>query len=188
VTESSRGDEARAHDAPTRREAPRRAAAPAEATAVRVRVAGLPDLDTVVALRIALLREHDDNPVYRRLRPDASLRARPLFAAQLESRQETTFLAERGGEVVGILRCVEAQGSPLLYPSNYAYVSSTYVVPAARRQGVLRSLLGAATVWCGERGLTEIRLHNAPENPLSSGAWEALGFEVVEHLRMRRLP
>lgn len=171
---------------------PQRAAGPRAATpsaeAVRVRSAGPPDLDTVVALRIALLREHADNPVYRRLRPDAPSRARPLFAAQLESRHETTFLAEREGAAVGILRCVEAQGSPLLYPSSYAYVSSVYVVPDARRQGVLRALMGAAIRWCGERGLTEVRLHNAPENPLSSAAWDALGFEVVETLRLRRLP
>jgi hypothetical protein len=32
-----------------------------------------------------------------------------------------------------------------------------------------------------------MRLHNTPENPLSSAAWQALGFEVVEILRMRRL-
>jgi len=167
--------------------APRRAPAAPDPDAVRVRAAALADLDAVVGLRLALLREHDRNPVYRRLRPDAAARARPLFAAQIESRHETTFLAERGGEVVGILRCVEAQGSPLLFPPRYAYISSVYVVPAARRQGVLRALMGAATGWCEARGLAEIRLHNAPENPLSSAAWEALGFEVVEHLRFRRL-
>jgi len=188
VTRPRGGEDARTEGEASRREAPRRAPAPAGADAVRVRPAALPDLDTVVALRIALLREHGDNPVYSRLRPDAATRARPLFAAQLESRQETTFLAESRGAVVGILRCVEAQGSPLLYPSNYAYVSSVYVVPPERRRGVLRALMGAAVHWCGERGLTEIRLHNAPENHLSSGAWDALGFEVVEHLRLRRLP
>ena len=188
MTQPGRGEEARAPGSAPRRDPPRRAPAPPDRDAVHVRAAGLPDLDTVVALRIALLREHGDNPVYRRLRPDAPTRARPLFAAQLESRHETTFLAEARGAVVGILRCVEAQSSPLLYPSNYAYVSSVYVVPEERRRGVLRALLGAAIHWCGERGLTEIRLHNAPENPLASSAWDALGFEVVEHLRMRRLP
>lgn len=187
MTRAGSGEERtkRARDQAAPRHAP---PAPVPARdAVKVRAATVDDLDAVVSLRIALLREHDRNPVYRRLRPDAAARARPLFSAQLESRHETTFLAERGGEAVGILRCVEAQGSPLLYPSSYAYISSVYVLPPARRQGVLRALMGAAMGWCAERGLTEMRLHNAPENPLSSSAWDALGFEVVENLRMRRL-
>ena len=74
----------------------------------------------------------------------SSARARELFAAQLRSPTETIFLAERGGEVVGILRCVESMGSPLLEPARYAYVSSVYVRPEARRRGVLRALRGAA--------------------------------------------
>jgi aminoglycoside 6'-N-acetyltransferase I len=62
-----------------------------------------------------------------------------------------------------------------------------YVVPKARERGVLRALLGAADAWCAERGLDEMRLHNAADNPLANAAWEALGFEVVEHLRVRSL-
>ena len=100
---------------------------------VVVRPATLEDLDTVVALRLSLLREHGTNPVYRRLRPDAPARAQQLFAAQLSSSYEVTYLAERGGEVVGILRCVESAGSPLLDPPAYGYVSSVYVLPRARR-------------------------------------------------------
>jgi ribosomal protein S18 acetylase RimI-like enzyme len=48
-------------------------------------------------------------------------------------------------------------------------------------------LLAAADRWCAERGLDEMRLHNAADNPLANAAWEALGFEVVEHLRVRKL-
>jgi hypothetical protein len=50
---------------------------------------------------------------------------------------------------------------------------------------VLHALFAAAEQWSSARGLDELRLHNAPENPLSSAAWTALGFDVVEHLRMR---
>jgi ribosomal protein S18 acetylase RimI-like enzyme len=44
-----------------------------------------------------------------------------------------------------------------------------------------------AEQWCSDRGLEEMRLHNAADNPLANAAWEALGFEVVEHLRVRSL-
>ena len=59
-----------------------------------VRQAGPKDLSTVVALRLSLLREHADHPIYGRLRTDAANRARDLFAAQLDSPTEVIFLAE----------------------------------------------------------------------------------------------
>ena len=126
--------------------------------------------------------------VYGRLRADAPRRARRLFAAQLASDDEVTFLAEQDGGVVGILRCMEGTGSPLLEPARYGYVASVYVRPAARRGGVLHLLMNAAEEWCRERGLDEVRLHNASDNPLANAAWDALGFQVAEHLRVRSLP
>ena len=155
---------------------------------VTVRAASPQDLATVVSLRLDLLREHSANPIYGRLRPDAREHAERLFAGQLASAGEVTLLAHRAGTCVGILRCIHAPGSPLLYPSHYGYVSSVYVVPKARRGGVLRALLAAAEQWCESRGLTEIRLHNVPEAEASAAAWQALGFEIVEHLRVRHLP
>ncbi len=150
-----------------------------------VRPATSGDLDVVTELRIALLREHAGNAIYGRLRRDAEQKARPLYAAQLRSTQEVILLAEGGGRTVGILRCVDTLGSPLLEPSRYGYVSSVYVRPAARRSGVLRALLGAAERWAGARGLTELRLHNAADNELAATTWEELGFAIVEQLRLR---
>ena len=158
------------------------------ARGLAIRHASERDLDVVTALRLALLHEHRSNPVYGRLRHDVRARARRLYLSQLRSPHEVTLLADRGAETVGILRCIQSSGHPLLLPPTYAYVSSVYVRPAARRAGVLRALVDAAVDWCRERGITEMRLHNAADNPLSNAAWEALGFSVVEHLRMRPLP
>jgi GNAT superfamily N-acetyltransferase len=150
-----------------------------------VRQARVDDLETIVELRLALLREYQDHPVYAGLREDAADRARLLFYTQLTSPYETMFLAERGGHVVGILRCVDTPASPLLLPDRYCYVSSVYVRPEERRSGVLRALLAAAERWCDERGLTEMRLHNSSTSATATRAWSALGFEVVEHVRRR---
>ena len=157
------------------------------AASLTIRPATRDDLATVVTLRLALLEEHRANPIYSRRRADAPARARRLFGAQLESAHETTFLAEQDGAAVGILRCVSSQGSPLLDPPGYCYVSSVYVVPEARRQGVLRALLARAVAWAHERGFTEIRLHSVAGHAGSNAAWDAAGFEVVEHLRVRRI-
>jgi ribosomal protein S18 acetylase RimI-like enzyme len=151
--------------------------------AVQVRPATPADLAHVVELRMALLREHAGNPIYARLRPDAPDRARRMFAAQLTSPNERIFLAEDAGSVIGIIRCVESSGSPLLEPARYGYISSAYVRPEARRRGALRALVTAARSWCAERGLDEARLHSVAGDEGSNRAWSALGFEVVEHMR-----
>jgi ribosomal protein S18 acetylase RimI-like enzyme len=152
--------------------------------AVTVRPATERDLSVVVELRLALLHEHRTNLIYQRLRPDARARARRLFAAQLRSPNEVILLAEVVGEVVGILRCVQSSGLPLVFPTHYGYISSVYVIPAARRRGVLRALLAEAVAWCKSRGLTEMRLHNPADSEVANAAWESLGFTIVEHLRV----
>ena len=162
-------------------------AAPPGASGVHIREATPRDLTAVVALRLALLREHPDHPVYGRLRRDVADRARELFASQLRSPNEVILLAEQDGEAVGVLRCVESAGSPLMEPARYAYVSSVYVRPEVRRRGVLRALLGAAERWARARGLRQMRLHNVAGSTNAEAAWSALGFGVVEQVRLRDL-
>jgi ribosomal protein S18 acetylase RimI-like enzyme len=162
---------------------------PAVATRpISVRRATAADLETVVALRLALLREECQSPGYGRVRPGVARRARQLYRAQLESPAEVTLLAEQDDNAQGILRCAESTGHPLLEPDHYAYVSSVYVVPAARRSGVVRALLDQAFQWCRDRNLVEMRLHNAADSAVANAVWDALGFNVVEHLRVRRVP
>ena len=151
---------------------------------VTVRRAALADLPTIVDLRLALLQENGDHPVYGRLRADARERAYDVFGAQLRSSNEVMFLAEMRGAVVGILRCVETLNSPLLHPDRYCYVSSVYVRPTARRSGVLTALLRRADEWCSDRGLTEMRLHNVPGGS-AGAAWSASGFAVIEEVRRK---
>lgn len=151
---------------------------------LRVRRAMLSDLPTIVEMRLALLRENADHPIYGRLRADAEERAYDVFGAQLRSSHEVMFVAERGGAIIGILRCVDTPNSPLLNPARYCYVSSVYVRSDARRRGVLKQLLRHAEEWCEERGLSEMRLHNVPGGS-ASAAWAAEGFAVVEEVRRR---
>lgn len=152
-----------------------------------VRPATLGDLDAIVELRLALLREYADHPFYARLRPDVRLRAYELYRAQVSSPYETIFIAERSRRVVGVLRCVETATSPVLLPERYCYVSSAYVAEGERKKGVLRALMAAAETWCDERGLGEMRLHNSSTSGEARAAWAALGFEVVEEVRRREV-
>lgn len=152
-----------------------------------VRPATLRDLDAIVELRLALLHEYRDHPLYRELRPNASERAYELYRAQILSPYETIFVALRARAVIGLLRCVETVASPVLMPERYCYISSVYVVPEERKKGVLRALLAAAEQWCRDRDITEMRLNNSTTSPTARASWSALGFEVVEEVRRREL-
>ncbi|MDB4915578.1 MAG: GCN5-related N-acetyltransferase [Gemmatimonadetes bacterium] len=152
-----------------------------------VRAATLHDLEAVLEMRLALLREHPTHPIYGRLRPDVDKRARDLFVTQLRAMNETIYLALIGDDVAGILRCVESIGSLLLDPARYAYVSSAYVKPSFRRRGVLRALLLAVERWSRLRGLEQMRLHNVAGSMEAEGAWSALGFDVVEQVRVKNV-
>jgi ribosomal protein S18 acetylase RimI-like enzyme len=151
--------------------------------AVTVRRAEAADLADVVALRLALIHEYREHPLFSQLRSDFESRAKRLFGEQLASASEVMFIADRGGRIAGILRCVDSAASPLLMPARYCYVSSAYVKPEHRRAGVLHALMDAARGWCAERGLTEMRLHTASGASGAAATWSSLGFEVVEEVR-----
>ena len=154
---------------------------------IEVRRATVSDLDTVVELRLSLLREYHDHPIYGRLRPDAEARARPVFQSQIQSSDQAIFLAGREGHIAGIARCVDSKGSPLLTPDRYCYVTSVYVRPEDRRHGVLWALMEAVEDWAERRGLTEMRLHNSTMNAATRAAWDQLGFVINEEVRLKQI-
>lgn len=145
------------------------------------------DAERIAELRLALLGEHRSNAIYSRLRRDAPARAVELTKEQMASDREAMFVATKGERIVAVIRCIDQRGHRLLRPARFALISTVYVEPAARRRGVLRMLLDAAMTWSRQRGLTEMRLQNAIDNPLALAAWDALGFRVVEQIRLRSL-
>lgn len=145
------------------------------------------DAECIAELRLALLAEHKTNAIYSRIRGDAAVRALELTKQQLAADRQVMFVATDGDRVVGVLRCIDVRGHRLLRPARFAMISTVYVEPAARRKGVLRSLMDAAITWSRRRGLEEMRLQNAVDNRLAVAAWKALGFRVVEQIRLRSL-
>lgn len=150
-----------------------------------MRPASLLDAEIIVRFRVELLKEHQRHPIYGRLRNDAFERAKRSVPLRLASGREITYLAFEGKTPIGMLRCMESKGSPLLNPAKFAYIASAFVITTHRRRGILKRLVEAAITWARARGLTEIRLHSVPDNAASSAAWESFGFQTVEVLRRR---
>jgi GNAT superfamily N-acetyltransferase len=161
--------------------------AQAAATRVRIREATTADVDRLAEMRLALVTAHPGHLVYGPLRPNALEICRELTARQFRSRRQTVFVAVRGRRIIGMLRCVDAPGHRMFRPARHGYVTMVFVEPDARRRGVLRALLARAIRWCKQRGLDQMRLHNAAGNLLAEAAWESLGFRVVEHARLKHI-
>lgn len=152
---------------------------------MRVRQAGIADLDAIAALRVALLREERSNPLFTRPHPDAAGRALRLTRTQLGTPGQAFFVATRRDAVVGILRCRVARRTPLVADARQGVVTTAYVVPAERRRGVLRALVQAAERWCRRHRLSGMRLQCAVDNEGARRAWESMGFQPAELLYLR---
>jgi ribosomal protein S18 acetylase RimI-like enzyme len=154
---------------------------------MRIREATDADIDRVAEMRLALITAHPGHLVYGPLRRKALESCRDLTARQFRSRRQVVFLAVHGPCIVGMLRCIDAPGHRLFLPRRHGYVTMVFVEPKARRRGVLRALLERAVEWCKQRGLDQMRLHNAADNAAAAAAWESLGFRVVEQARLKHI-
>lgn len=152
---------------------------------VIVREATGADVDTIAAMRMALLHEESRSALFADPHPDAAARTLRITSAQLMDDDQVFLLAICGTEPVGTIRCAIASGTPVLRESMRGFLTAAYVAPRFRRQGVLRALVEAAAAWCASRDVHDLRLHCTRENDEGNAAWEALGFEVVEVVRRR---
>ena len=95
---------------------------------------------------------------------------------------------ERRRLAVGILRCVASAGLPLLFP-----VAPRLHLVGVRRAERTATRRAARALHRGHRLVPRARtcarlgLHNAVENETANAVWDALGFRVVEHLRVCHL-
>jgi ribosomal protein S18 acetylase RimI-like enzyme len=87
---------------------------------------------------------------------------------------ETAFLAERNGEVLGLL--VLRTTPTLSSPDDWAEITELYVRPTSRRTGVGRALVERALEHSRSHGCTEIHLLVDPSNLAALSFYEALGF------------
>jgi ribosomal protein S18 acetylase RimI-like enzyme len=108
----------------------------------------------------------------------------PRLRAYLRMRRVATFVADLGGEPVGMV--VGNDYGPV------AYVSQMGVDPAVQRRGVGMALMDALIAWADERAFAVVELDATPAGaPLYAKygfreAGQTLGYEAVEHGGDRR--
>lgn len=149
--------------------------------AVRVRRAGIKDLDAVVELMLIELE-------YAALvgasvpRPDAAELKRISAQARLHS-SDPVWLAERDGVPVALAECgwidtEHHQAGRRLRAGRWGYINCVSVRAAARGTGVGRMLMSVVHREFAQAGVDSF-LHYNPANPLSSVFWPAQGYRPL---------
>ena len=89
----------------------------------------------------------------------------------------TCFVAECGGEVVGVI----LSG----HDGRRGFIHHTAVLPDFRRQGVARQLLDCAMAALEREGIHKVALVAFGRNEVGNAFWERMGFTVREDLVYR---
>lgn len=140
--------------------------------------AGKPaDLDAVGDLWEQMLRHH----IARDRRYLTAPGARNSFmhyvrTRVLRSREHRLLLAEVDAAPAGFLVARVERGGPIFLNPDFGYITDASVNEDYRRQGVGRALFQGAKTWFREKGITNIRVSVASENPDAMTFWRDLGF------------
>ncbi len=153
---------------------------PAPGGAVVVRGATARDLPVLVELLGQLFTLEAD------FRPDPARQRRGLSELLAAQDRATVLVAERHGQVVGMVTGQQvtstAEGGPSIW------VEDLVVAEGARGAGAGRALLEALGGWAEGRGATRLQLLVDEENLPALGFYRRLGWRPTQLRTLRRPP
>lgn len=138
-----------------------------------IRLAGVDDLEQVVALRMAFLREMQ--PEAAESEPDVLELTRKYIADKLPGGEFLVWFAEEDGQVVGTSGLVFFHRPPTFgYRSElHAYVLNMYTLPEWRGKGVAAALLRHIIEYVKATPARRITLH---ATEMGRSLYERFGF------------
>jgi GNAT superfamily N-acetyltransferase len=149
---------------------------------LRIRRAGLADIDVVVAFALELLR-WDEHFGSARLRPHGEHAERENAQRRLAHADPWIWLAERDGQAVGMVAAEppESTGwiSPLVSVTPVAYIGEMAVLPELRGTGIGAALIAHLHARLDAVGVAVTLLHYAQLNPLSVPFWSRMGYRPL---------
>ena len=104
--------------------------------------------------------------------------AKNWLAENLERGRSTLFAADNGSQLLGFTQLYPALCSVDLV--DYFVLYDLYVVEAARRQGIARALMNAASEWAKAQGAARLDLETARDNVSGQALYRDLGYELDE--------
>jgi GNAT superfamily N-acetyltransferase len=149
---------------------------------VRIRRAGLRDLDAVVRLGLEVVHydAHFGGVV---VRPDSDEAMRRECAGRLAGPEPWIWLAELDGQPVGLLCAKRPEESdwiaPMVRLDPVAYLDLMSVLPSRRGTGIGAALVDRFHREVEASGVAVTLLHYAQLNPLSAPFWSRRGYRPL---------
>ena len=137
---------------------------------VTVRLAESSDIDQLADL-------FDQYRQFYECPPDLGA-AKNWIAENLKRGRSTIFAADNGAQLLGFTQLYPALCSVDLV--DYFVLYDLYVVEAARRQGIARALMKAASEWAKTQGAARLDLETARDNYPGQTLYRDLGYELDE--------
>ena len=104
--------------------------------------------------------------------------AKNWIAENLERGRSTLFAADNGSQLLGFTQLYPALCSVDLV--DYFVLYDLYVIETARRQGIARALMNAASDWAKVQGADRLDLETARDNAPGQALYRDLGYELDE--------
>ena len=102
--------------------------------------------------------------------------AKRWLKVNMEEARSTLFVADTGMGLLGFTQLYPALCSVDLV--SYFVLYDLFVTEAARRQGIARSLMKAASEWATAEGAARIDLETARDNTPGQSLYRSLGYEL----------
>ena len=135
-----------------------------------VRVANRSDLEDLTKL-------FDQYRQFYQCAPDLPA-ARNWLEENIDHERSTIFVADKGGTLLGFTQLYPALCSVDLV--KYFVLYDLFVAPSARRQGIARALMNAASEWAKAQGAARLDLETARDNAPGQALYRDLGYELDE--------
>ena len=104
--------------------------------------------------------------------------ARNWLKENIEQGRSAIFVADSGGTLLCFTQLYPALCSVDLV--DYFVLYDLFVVEAARRQGIARALMNAASDWAKAHGAARLDLETARDNIPGQALYKDLGYELDE--------
>jgi len=146
-----------------------------------IRPAAAADLDAIVALWMAMMREHESFDPRVRLADTADNAYRQYARHYITRGDAAVFVAEHGHEVIGFSLAYRTRNLPMFRPVQYGYLSDLVVQGTWQGRGVGTALLEKTKQWFRQRGIARIQLQVYSRNTSALAFWRKRGFSDFVH-------
>lgn len=146
------------------------------------------DIDALTSAWIDLLNEQGELEEQFGPAEDAEERWRNDVRELIRDDECFLQVAIAEGDLAGFVRAHRWVPAPVYAISEEVFIDELYVIPAHRRGGIGRALVGAVEEWAAERGLTGMRLSVLHQNEGGRAFWKSCGAKPFAVEMIKQLP